>query len=418
MSQPAAALVKKTNRVSPPEAKRSTRALRFRLRSAAAKALPKERVAKCGTQAISQMVDIRNGKHGAHFSGLVTCGSIWTCPVCAAKIAETRRGEVAKTISEHVRLGGSVHMATFTVPHHRFQTAQELRNLVSGTFSKIFTGSPWKRNKNRVELYGFVRSLEVTHGSNGWHPHIHGLFFISAGVPESAIEGFGNFLFDRWSRFIEKDGYGVCNRDVWRFERTAETEKAGDYLVKWGADREITQGHLKLAKGGGRSPWQILDGVLARNKRDIMLFREYAAAFKGARFLTWSRGLREYYGLREPLTDEDASLEDLEEASPRIGRLPPHVFKKVIRKRLAAKLLDVVEKEPNWLAVVAFLKREGVDVYEPPPDYKHVRPLGESEGFFGPSAFEAASGPEYFCRRTGEILGFAASASIRTGGSK
>lgn len=413
-----ASLVKKTNRLSPPDRKRSNRALRFRLRSAAAKALPKERVAKCGTQAISQTVDIRNGRHGAHFSGVVTCGSIWTCPVCAAKIAETRREEVARTIFEHLRLGGSVHMATFTVPHHRFQTARELRNLVTGTFSKIFAGAPWKRNKRRVDLVGFVRSLEVTHGANGWHPHIHALFFISAGVPESAIEAFGDFLFDRWSRFIEKDGYGVCNRAVWRFERTAETEKAGDYLVKWGADREITQGHLKLAKGGGRSPWQILDGVAAGKKRDIMLFREYATAFKGARFLTWSRGLREHFGLREPLSDEDASLEDPEEENPRIGRLARHVWTKIVRKGLRAKLLDAVERDPYWQTVVIFLKRHGVDAYEPPPTYGHARPLEESQGFFGPSACEGNARPEYFHRGTGEILGFAASACHATRGAK
>lgn len=387
-----ASLVKKTNRVSPPATGKTTRALRFQLRSAAARALPKERVAKCGRQALGPMVDIRNGKFGAHFAGLVTCGSIWACPVCAAKIAETRRHEVAETIAAHIAAGGSVRMATFTVPHSRLQTARELRQLVSKTYTKIFTGAPWKRNKARVDLAGMVRSLEVTHGSNGWHPHIHALFFIPAGVAESAVEAFGDFLFDRWSRNVEKAGYGLCNRSVWRFEQTQETEKAGDYLVKWGADRELTQGHMKTAKGGGRSPWQILEGVRGGRKVDIMLFREYAAAFKGARFLTWSRGLREYYGLREPLTDDDATLEDPEEESPRIGRLPRHVFKKVERKGLAAKLLDVVESEPNWPAVVIFLQRHGVNAYEPPPDYGRLSIPRAVETDLGPPACDDPCG--------------------------
>ena len=164
-----------------------------------------------------------------------------------------------------------------------------------------------------------------------------------------------------------RERYGWCNPSLWRFERTQETERAGDYVTKWGADRELTQGHMKRAKGGGRTPWQILEGILAGSKADIMLFRDYAEAFKGARQLTWSRGLRELYGLRDAVSDDDASLDDPEERAPVIGVLPIHVFRRVSDRGLSAGLLNQIEVRPSWSTVVIFLRDHGIDAYEPPP---------------------------------------------------
>ena len=115
------------------------------------------------------------------------------------------------------------------------------------------------------------------------------------------------------------------------------------------------------------TPWQILEGIVAGSKVDIMLFRDYAEAFKGARQLTWSRGLRELYGLREAVSDDDASLDDSDERAPVIGVLPIHVFRRVSDCGLSAGLLNQIEVRPSWSTVVTFLRDYGIDAYEPPP---------------------------------------------------
>ena len=56
-------------------------------------------------------------KHGtAHYSGLQTCGSVWSCPICAAKITERRRLEVQDAINQHRQAGGEVQLLTLTTP--------------------------------------------------------------------------------------------------------------------------------------------------------------------------------------------------------------------------------------------------------------------------------------------------------------
>ena len=38
---------------------------------------------------------------GARIAKIKTCGSVWACPVCAAKVAELRRRELQKAMVKH-----------------------------------------------------------------------------------------------------------------------------------------------------------------------------------------------------------------------------------------------------------------------------------------------------------------------------
>ena len=50
------------------------------------------RQARCGRKVLRGSVTLlRSCEHGHYFAGLETCGSVWTCPVCAVKITERRR---------------------------------------------------------------------------------------------------------------------------------------------------------------------------------------------------------------------------------------------------------------------------------------------------------------------------------------
>ncbi|WP_157647664.1 hypothetical protein [Actinomycetospora chiangmaiensis] len=59
-----------------------------------------------------------NGSRSAAYGGL-TCGSVWSCPVCAAKIATRRADDLAAVMRTVNDLGGSAFLLTLTMRHTR-----------------------------------------------------------------------------------------------------------------------------------------------------------------------------------------------------------------------------------------------------------------------------------------------------------
>ena len=66
---------------------------RFALQSVARDILPTSRTAKClRIRAYDKDVQVWTKNHKtASYAGLQTCGSVWVCPVCGAKVVERRR---------------------------------------------------------------------------------------------------------------------------------------------------------------------------------------------------------------------------------------------------------------------------------------------------------------------------------------
>ena len=99
-----------------------SRVQRFALQSVARSILPESRTAKClRIRAHDCDVQVWKSKeHGtASYGGLQTCGSVWTCPVCAAKIAERRRVELLDAMELHKAQGGAVYLLTSPPPSAR-----------------------------------------------------------------------------------------------------------------------------------------------------------------------------------------------------------------------------------------------------------------------------------------------------------
>jgi len=139
---------------------------------------------KCGRVRISREVQLRRRDGtGYYFRGLVTCGSVWACPVCSWKIATGRGREVQLIIDQHVKTGGGVYLITATIPHDYADNLKLLRSTVSTAWRKTVSGRPWLQMKQRIGFVGFIRALEVTRGQNGWHPHLHLLFFTEKPLP-------------------------------------------------------------------------------------------------------------------------------------------------------------------------------------------------------------------------------------------
>lgn len=231
------------------------------------------------------------------FSGLLRCNSVWQCPVCAPRIMQERAEGLRELWERHQGAGGSVLMITLTAPHDYGQELRPLRRHVSATWRKVVSGAPWLRWKAKNRVLGFVRSLEVTNGRNGWHPHLHVLVYFTGQAPAPAeVEA---WFFERWSAVFTRG-------TSWRFPSrahgvTVSRPKAGDYLAKMGLSAELALSHTKEGRKHNRTPWQILRDYTAgrpgssSRERDKRLWLEWADAMTGARQLTVSRELRRRY---------------------------------------------------------------------------------------------------------------------------
>lgn len=234
----------------------------------------------------------------AYFSGLQRCGSVWSCPVCSPKIRHRRSLEVEEAVENWWAEGGQVVFVTATLRHQDGEELQDVWHALMGAWRRLQQGRSWDVFRCSSGMLGSVRVVEATHGRNGWHPHVHALFFVRD--PEVVVRE----LPGRWMAALEREGrtgeVGVA-LDV-RTVKAGDSE-IGGYLAKTRAALELTRLDLKTK---GRTPWALLAAG------EVSLWREWVDASKGRRMIGWSRGIRERL-LSDPVeaTDEELAEEDL-----------------------------------------------------------------------------------------------------------
>ena len=348
----------------------AARVERFALQSVARAVLPTSRTAKClrirsgNPNSKADGVGVWKSKdHGTtHYSGLQTCGSVWTCPVCAAKISERRRAEVLAAMTAHKAAGGCVNLLTLTAPHQR---SDDLVELLAKQAEAV--GSFWKDKTVRHILaemgtVGQIRAWEVTHGrkstqNNGWHPHFHVLLFSGSGVDlarfdAAQMKDWAVRLYLRWAAKCKAAGLGEPS-----FKHGLKLDdgsKAAAYAAKWGLEDEITRGHTKKGKAGGETPFDLLRAFLADkdDKQAAALFQVYAGAFKGKRQLHWSAGLKARYAIEES-TDEQLA-QRAEERAELLGFLSVNQWRDVLAVDARALVLRIASAL-TWSDVLRFL---------------------------------------------------------------
>ena len=286
----------------------NTRRKGFRRQRQAAHILGKQRVGKCcwsvsGTTTGATFQATKGGeKVGIH--GLQTCGSVWHCPVCSGRISEVRRREMNTALENARKQGLSVFLVTLTFRHSAGEPLAETLEALKVAAKSWREHRAFKRFR-KAGLVGTIVATELTHGSNGWHPHLHILVFWEGGKAEgqAALEA----LREPWLASLAgrgRTGMGAAY-DV------QDGTQAGQYVAKWGAAEEMTLGNKKEGKRAGRSPFQLLDSA-AFSRSDRALFFEYGLAVKGRRQLVWTRGLKDRFGV-DDVSDEAAAeaVEDL-----------------------------------------------------------------------------------------------------------
>jgi hypothetical protein len=339
---------------------------RFILQSVTRKLLPKSRTNNCQRvrQGSKQIQVLKSIEHGtASYGGLQTCGSVWQCPVCAAKISERRRVEVLAAMTAWKAQGGTVNMITLTCPHQR---SDDLGDLLAKQAKAL--NSFWKYREVKAILremgnIGHIKALETTHGrlsewNNGWHPHYHVLTFdgskgCSKAFDAAQMTDWQVRLYLRWANACKLAGLGEPSYA--HGLKLDDGKKAAKYMTKWGLEDEITKGHTKKAISG-ETPFDLLRALQLDpdDRQAAALFIEFATVFKGKLQLRWSKGLKARFAVEEKADDQLA--EEKEDFAEVLGHLTIEQWRDVLAVEGRGVLLSAACRG-GWPAVLAYLRQ-------------------------------------------------------------
>jgi hypothetical protein len=185
------------------------------------------------------------------------------------------------------------------------------------------SGKYWVAAKQDFGVEGYVRVVEVTHGKNGWHVHVHALIFAKGITGEAELVSLMEPMWGRWSRGLQSQGLRapLPVGSEWHIIGGDLSGTAlGEYLAKGAGaagaiGAELTQTQSKIARGvhSTSAHWSILnDGPVNGEVAGLKLWREWEKGSKGRRQIAWSQGLRERLGLvLEEKSDEDVAAEEV-----------------------------------------------------------------------------------------------------------
>ena len=324
----------------------------------------KFRVCHCCRSVQGEVVIIYRATTGANarYAGVMTCGSGWTCPVCSVKIGEVRREELSYANVTHVQNGGRVDLTTMTFPHELDEmTLEETMSRFAKARQKFKNSAPYKavydKKKSKLGCIGTVTSMEITHGKNGWHPHLHMLSFTDRSISTEEIQ----LLKKTWVNALLKCGLGDRSKITDMMEYALDVrggEDAANYIAKygreekWGITSELTRSHAKKGIGDSVTPFGLLALSDAGDEVAGELFVEFANTFIGKRLITFSPGLRAKFGLSvDRECDEDVAAQP-DAANDFVAMLNPDQWRVVLKKDARASLLAFAAEDCSGYAQV------------------------------------------------------------------
>ena len=283
----------------------------------------------------------QNGRHHAFTKGVISCGSVWACPVCSARIREARTVEVQTGLAAHWSMadpeGTSAVLLTLTLRHGAADPLAELLDVSLRGWSKLVSGRFWQDLRSDFGIKGYIRASEVTLSrGNGWHPHVHAILLFDRPLDPDEVDALHRRVAARWATIVESklgrtlNEHGCDLRPI-RFgdlsgagyvTKVQDSTDHGDTdpgdSAEWSVARELLRFDLKEGRTQSGTPFQLLDCL--DDPWALHRWREYESATKGRRAITWSHGLRAALHLDAERTDEQLALfEDEKDESDEVA---------------------------------------------------------------------------------------------------
>jgi len=254
-------------------------------------------VRKCGRVRCADRLLIRSSPSGPSLSGLCRCHSVWVCPVCAPAIRARRGVQISEAVRSAVERGWSSVFGTATVRHGLGDSLRATYSVVSDAWSAVCRDRGVKAWRAAHAHVGYVRTVEVTYGLAGWHPHIHWLDFWETPLSVSDMRAYESVVWRAWCAAVVRLGGGEPLRGIGIRLLLVEgdSDRLSEYLVKVdpvAAGHELTALDTKAGRSVGLTPFGILRRVAAGDT-GVWLARwwEYEDSTRGRRMFASSRDL-------------------------------------------------------------------------------------------------------------------------------
>lgn len=302
------------------------------------KRAPKYRVMDCCRSRIgAQNPEIwySNKAQRASYHKVGVCGSVWTCPICSRRINLGKQALIKSAYDLMIdQAKGDALMITFTIKHgigddlallfDRLKGADREQMQKSYAYKEITRKSPRKRGGGGFGFLGYlgrISATEITYGqANGWHPHMHQLWFFDRKLTVYEIKRIRRQLWLEWEKACIAVGLPAPKEkapdgrylgvDVRRALSAAEYMAKFGNERQWAPEKEIASQHVKSAKGSGRMPFQLLDDYGRGDKQAGALFVQFAAATLGRHQLEFSKRLMQFLK-DQGIENVDATDEEL-----------------------------------------------------------------------------------------------------------
>jgi len=263
----------------------------------------------------------------AYYDGLIKCHSVWDCPHCSGIIAKNRRHEIGLAITQWRLMGGKVKLITYTVRHNKNDKLKDVKEIVNEGYRFSKSGAPYQRLKENYKIEGSIVTNEINYSDVfGWHYHRHEIVFYKS---ELDFKGFEEVIYKRYYKYLSNNGFSALPGIG-----VNVSEKEGDlsdYLTKWGLENEITSNKESYSK----TPFQLLD-----NEEDLELFIEYSRVMLGKRRITWSRGLKDVFNLKD-LSDEEVIENENDPGDEIVTIITKKQWDIILSRYLYLEVLDV-----------------------------------------------------------------------------
>lgn len=349
-------------------------------------------VCNCGCN-ISKVVHVKKNKEfgNVNFGGVATCGSVWACPVCRAKIINEREKQLKKIYSSGIDKGYHFSFLTLTFSHSEHDNLARMhgnsndKTGLSGAITVLRQSAAWSKHmKKELGYIGDIRAVEVTWGaSNGFHPHVH-FVIISKNKPD--VEKWENKIYRQWAKCCDKTGLGMPNRKHGvKYEYVVDAAQVA-YLAKWAAPNELVSADAKKAEKGMDSGLHYTMAELERSLIDpvyasiynvdrnvsVNVLKAYYAGMSGQKMLTYGNTAS---GWKDDLLgvdpdDKELTAEEYQEKfESHICYIDSEVYKKAKKMGFLNTIVEALEAIPAgpMLKIKAaarlkqLLKSKGVD---------------------------------------------------------
>jgi hypothetical protein len=200
---------------------------------------------------------------------------------------------------------------------------------------------------------GAITSREITYGINGWHPHLHSIWFLSKPLTDELYGELYTIVSARWRKVLQGLGGNASisrgfNLKPVNTDSDASFKAAVDYPIKqgaqWSATDELLAGGEKQAKNGNRSVAELLTDAHKGDGAAGALFVEYAICTKGRNLVVWTPGLKDLCGIIEEEKTDGELAEEKEKGGEVVIMITPEQWVTICAHKLRGRLLGALQR--------------------------------------------------------------------------